>query len=114
MPTRKDNKNKVKIVKSREIILHPIQEKSMTNLGRRIKLARKRRKYSLDEVAKRAQISKPTLMQIEKGSPKVSMGGYLSVLVTLGLGGDIDLLAAKDSVGISLEEARLLGRNKNA
>lgn len=60
-------------------------------------------------MAERAFISRSTLVRVEKGDPGVSMGIYASVLFVLGMAdrlGDV-IDAARDPVGLSLEEERL-------
>ncbi len=66
-------------------ILLPKYQRILNELGKNIKLARLRRKYSSQQVSERANISRPTLLAIEKGSESVSIGLYLKVLVVLGL-----------------------------
>ncbi|MFC6859136.1 helix-turn-helix domain-containing protein [Zunongwangia atlantica 22II14-10F7] len=50
-----------------------------------MKLARLRRKLTMDQVSERAGISRPTLSSLEKGNPAVSLGIVLQVLLVLGL-----------------------------
>ena len=60
-------------------------------------------------MAERAFISRSTLVRVEKGDPGVSMGIYASVLFVLGMAdrlGDV-MDAARDPVGLSLDEERL-------
>ena len=60
-------------------------------------------------MAERAFISRTTLARVEKGDPGVSMGIYASVLFVLGMADRLGDLAdaARDRVGLSLEEERL-------
>ncbi|MDZ7846466.1 MAG: helix-turn-helix domain-containing protein [Owenweeksia sp.] len=57
----------------------------LEQLGGNIKLARLRRKLSIQQVSERAGINRNTLTAIEKGSPSVSLGNYAQVLMVLGL-----------------------------
>jgi len=76
-------------------------------MGDNIKLARLRRKLSSEQVAERANISRPTLSAIEKGSPSVSIGSFLLVLQVLGLEKDFLLLANDDKLGRKLQDANI-------
>lgn len=90
-----------------KIVLLPKIKRSLETLGENIKLARLRRKYSAEQVAERANISRYTLWQIEKGSPAVSMGAYAQVLFVIGLENDIAEVASKDPLGRKLQDAGL-------
>jgi transcriptional regulator with XRE-family HTH domain len=95
-------------MKRRSPILLPKAQKTISLLGENIKLARLRRKYSTQQVAERANISRPTLFSIEKGSPNVSIGAYVKVLFVLGLGTDILEIAKDDQLGRKLQDAGLI------
>lgn len=77
-----------------------------------LKLARLRRIYSTQQVAERANISRPTLLSIEKGNPNVSIGTYVKVLFVLGLEKDILQLAKDDTLGRKLQDAKLLVKKR--
>ncbi|MCL1961830.1 MAG: helix-turn-helix transcriptional regulator [Desulfovibrionaceae bacterium] len=79
----------------------------MTELGERLRLARKRRKLSTAAVAQRAGISRATLYKVEAGHHGVTLGSYVRVLVALGLEGDFNRLAADDKVGRKLQDLAL-------
>ena len=87
-------------------------QKVLKILGENIKLARLRRKYSTKRVADRADISRPTLLSIEKGNPNVSIGAYVKVLFVLGLGKDIQEVAGDDEQGRRLLDVRLLNKKR--
>lgn len=95
-------------MKKRNTILLPRAQKTISVLGENIKLARLRRKFSAEQVAERADISRPTLLSIEKGSPTVSIGAYTRVLFVLGLSEDIIQVAKDDIPGRKLLDAKLL------
>jgi transcriptional regulator with XRE-family HTH domain len=95
------------MAKSKNIIL-PKTKRILTELGENIKLARLRRKYSAEQVAERANISRPTLSAIEKGASSVSIGSYLLVLQVLGLEKDFLLLAKDDILGRKLQDANII------
>ena len=77
-------------------------------MGANIKLARLRRKIGAQQVSERADISRPTLWLIEKGSPQVAMGAYFQVLFVLGLEKDLLKIAADDALGRKLQDANLI------
>jgi transcriptional regulator with XRE-family HTH domain len=91
----------------KKIIILPKTKRILIELGENIKLARLRRKLSSEQVAERANISRPTLTAIEKGSPTVSIGSYLLVLQVLGLEKDFLLLAKDDELGRKLQDAKI-------
>jgi transcriptional regulator with XRE-family HTH domain len=82
---------------------------ALRKLGQDISDARRRRRITMALMAERAGITPDTLKQIEKGSPATSIGGYASVLFSLGLTGRLrDIADAKyDLTGRMLEEERL-------
>ncbi len=89
----------------KKIVLLPKTKRVLSDMGENLKLARLRRKLSAEQVAQRANISRPTLSAIEKGSPTVSIGSYLLVLQVLGLEKDFLLLAKDDELGRKLQDA---------
>jgi transcriptional regulator with XRE-family HTH domain len=86
-------------------ILLPKTKKILSELGENIKLDRLRRKFSSEQVAERAGISRSTLISIEKGYEGVSIGYYLSVLHVLGLEKDFLSIAKADELGRKLQDA---------
>ena len=82
---------------------------SLAQLGSDLQRARKRRRLTTNMVAERAQISRPTLLRVERGDPAVSLGVYATVLWVLGLGDRLERLAAPetDLVGLELQDERL-------
>ncbi len=95
-------------MRKRNSLLLPRAQKPVSVLGENIKLARLRRKFSAEQVAERANISRPTLVSIEKGNPNVSIGAYVKVLTVLGLENDIMSVANDDKLGRKLQDAKLL------
>jgi len=89
-------------------MLSPKTNKILAELGENIKLARLRRKLGTEQVAERANISRPTLSAIEKGSPTVSIGSYIKVLFVLGLAEDFLKVASDDELGRKLQDAKLI------
>jgi transcriptional regulator with XRE-family HTH domain len=99
-------------MKVRNSILLPKSQKIIADLGENIKLARLRRKYSSQQVAERANISRPTLISIEKGNPNVTIGAYVKVLAVLGLEKDVLEIAKDDKLGRRLQDAKLIIRER--
>lgn len=94
------------------MVLLPKSMKLLQTLGENIKLARLRRKLTMSQVAERAGISRPTLSALEKGSPAVSLGVVLQVLLVLSLERDLLLLAEDDVLGRKLLDAELLVKER--
>jgi len=93
-------------------VLLPKHKKLLKILGENIKLARLRRKFSTEQVSERANISRPTLHSIEKGSESVSLGLYLQVLIVLGLEKDILMIAQDDELGRKLMDIGLVTKKR--
>jgi transcriptional regulator with XRE-family HTH domain len=81
----------------------------LEQMGENIKLARKRRRLTTQQVAERAGISRNTLYLLEKGNPGVSIGALFNVLRVLNLHEDFLKLAADDELGRKLQDLELLG-----
>jgi transcriptional regulator with XRE-family HTH domain len=94
-------------MKTRNNILLPRAQKPLTTLGENIRLARLRRRYSMEQVAERADISRPTLHSIERGNSNVTIGAYVKVLAVLGLEKDIFEVAKDDILGRKIQDAGL-------
>jgi hypothetical protein len=73
----------------------PVQV-SLEILGGHLRLGRKRRKESLRSWAVRMDVSVPTLVAMEKGDPRVSLGVYATALWLLGRDGALRELAAPE------------------
>jgi transcriptional regulator with XRE-family HTH domain len=99
-------------MKSKTPVLFPKQEKLLKELGLNIRLARLRRKLSTEQIAERANLTRMTLYNIEKGSPSVAMGYYVQVLFALGLEKDLLKVAADDQLGRKLSDANLLVKER--
>ena len=94
----------------RQTRLFPKAVVALERLGENIKLARRRRGITSALMAERADMSLLTLRAIERGSPKVAMGNYMSVLFCLGMQDDMAQVAAADLQGRDIQDARLLRR----
>ncbi len=62
----------------------------LKTLGKEIRNTRLAKNFSMDEVAKHADITRVTLTEIENGNPKSSIGSYFKVMSILGIGWFID------------------------
>jgi len=89
-------------------ILFPKHKEVLKHMGENIKLARKRRKLTQEQVAERAAIARSTVYLIESGNPSVTIGAYFNVLRVLGLQDDFLKLAADDELGRKLQDLDLL------
>ena len=89
------------------VALLPNLQNILTEMGENIRLARLRRGFSVELVAERAGISRATLWAVEKGSPSVAMGIYVSVLNALKLEKDILLVAKDDELGRKVQDLNL-------
>ncbi len=87
--------------------LLPPLERRLSRLGERIRTARLRRRLSAKLVAERAGMSVMTLRNVEHGRMGVTIGAYAAVLHVLGLDGDLDAVAAVDTLGRDLQDAAL-------
>jgi transcriptional regulator with XRE-family HTH domain len=96
-------------MKTKKQILFPRHQKILEQLGENIKLARKRRRFTMIQVSERAGLDRKTLYRIEKGDSKVTLGAYFNVLRVLGLQDDFLKLAADDELGRKLLDLKLLG-----
>ena len=94
-------------MESRTVQILPSVGRILTEFGQNIKLARLRRKLSTEQVAQRANISRPTLLSIEKGVSGVSIGAYAQVLFVLNLEKDLLKVAEDDILGRKLQDIGL-------
>lgn len=95
-------------MRKRSPTILPKHLRLLVEMGANFKLARKRRKLTMKQVAERAGISRTTLYSIEKGDPSVAMGSYFNVLRVLGLQKDLLKLGADDEFGQKLRDLELL------
>jgi len=93
-------------------VIYPASAQELAALGQRLKDARLRRRFSMETVCARADISRPTLSKVEQGEPSVAMGIYLQVLRVLGLVADLALVAKEDALGRRLQDEALPQRQR--
>ena len=100
---------------TRKAIIMPRTERILKEMGEQIRLARLRRKISVEMVAERAGISRASVWSVEKGSPSVSMGIYAKVLAAIGMQEDLLLICGNDLLGRELQDQMLdtRGRKRN-
>ncbi len=92
----------------RSVVIMPQTQMLLSTMGEQIKLARLRRKLSVNLVSERAGISRATLWAVEKGSPSVAMGIYAAVLHALnGMDKDLLKIARDDELGRTLQDLDL-------
>lgn len=96
----------------RTVTIYPSSAKELEALGQRLKDARLRRRFSMETVCARADISRPTLSKVENGDPSVSIGSYIQVLRVLGLVEDLSLIAKEDVLGRRLQDESLPQRKR--
>ncbi len=95
-------------MRRKTILLYPDTKKALEQMGEQIKLARLRRKISVNLVSERANISRATIWAIEKGSPSVAIGYYAAVLHALNnMDKDLLLVAQDDKLGRTLQDLNL-------
>jgi len=81
----------------------------ITQLGKRIRIARKRRAITMQEMASRMFVNRKTLARLEKGDTGISLAVFTSALWVLGLDKELMDVARPehDRVGIFHERRRL-------
>lgn len=86
---------------------HPQARRQIVALGERLRAARLRRSMTQEMLAERVGVSAPTVGKLENGDPSTSLAMMLRVLSVLGLGADVDALAAQDTLGRELQDSLL-------
>ncbi len=94
------------------VLLLPKIQKNIEIMGNQIKLARLRRKLSVELVAKRAGVSRASVWAVEKGSPSVAIGIYAAVLLAIGMPDELTLIAKDDVLGRTLQDLDLPMRKR--
>lgn len=87
----------------------PAVKRALKNLGHNLRVARKKRRLRIEDLAAAASCSPDTVRRLEAGNPGVSIGVLAMVINGLDRRKLIDDLldVASDSGGLLLEEARL-------
>ncbi|WP_321480493.1 helix-turn-helix transcriptional regulator [uncultured Bacteroides sp.] len=89
-----------------KIMPRPVMQ-NLELMGEQIRLARKRRHLTMQEVADRATVTRLTISKVEHGDPSVALGIYARVLYALNLENDLRLIAGDDALGRDLQDAEL-------
>lgn len=88
---------------------------ALKNLGSNIRTARKRRQWTIAELAQKMTVSSPTVIALEKGESTVSVAVLVSALWTLGLEKELIMLSQpSDEEGFKLMTARLPKKVKHS
>lgn len=89
--------------------------RTLQEVGLLIQLARKRRKMSLVEIAKRSGFDRRTISQMEAGHPGVSLGVFIQLLSILNLlpGLAVALDPKNDISAVELEVRRTRSKLKS-
>ena len=90
---------------------HPRVRRQIEALSQRLRAARMRRSMTQEVMAERVGVSVPTIAKLENGDPSTSLATVLRALTVLGLAGDIDLIAAQDTLGRELQDNALRRTN---
>ena len=92
----------------KSVVLMPQTKDILKTMGEQIKMARLRRRISVELASERAGISRSTLWAVENGSPSVSIGIYAAVLHSLsGMDKELLLIAKDDELGRKLQDLEL-------
>jgi len=89
--------------------LPPDATQIIAQLGERIRIARKRRAVTMEDMAARMFVNRKTISRLENGDAGISMAVFASALWVLGLEKDLLEVASPehDTVGIFRERQRL-------
>ncbi len=90
-------------------VLPPEITDTITVFGEYIRIARKRRNLTMEEMSSRMFITRKTLARLEKGDPGVSLAVFASALWVLGLDDCLKNIAdpMQDTIGIFHERKKL-------
>ena len=95
-------------MKKETFMITPTVNSNLKQLGENIKLARLRRGLPMRIICERASISRPTLVEVEKGSPNVSIGIYAMVLHALQCNsGELAKVMREDELGRTIQDLNI-------
>ena len=69
----------------RQLRLSPRAREAAGLLGANIRLARRERRWTAQDLADRVGVSRPTIQKVERGDPSVSLGTALEAASILGI-----------------------------
>lgn len=93
--------------------LNPRTVAALKQVGEQVRLARLRRNMSAEELACKADVSRKTLWNIERGDPGVSIGNIARVLNAMSLRDELLNIAKDDVMGRTFQDMNLtVGRRK--
>jgi len=95
------------IMRTKAPLLLPQLQALLRDAGDNARLARLRRRLTAEMVARRADLDRKTVMDVESGKAGVSIGAFIRVLNALGLEKDFSKIAADDELGRKLQDADL-------
>lgn len=87
-------------------------KEKLSIMGEQLRLARLRRKLTMEQVAERAQCSRLTIARLEKGNPAVSVGVLIRVLYALQLSEDILFIAKNDELGRVIQDIEIKNKKR--
>ena len=89
--------------------LPPDIENALVRLGEDIRIARKRREWTIKEMSERMFVSRQTLSRLEHGDPGVTLSVLSSALWVLGMENKLSILISpeEDQVGIFHERQKM-------
>lgn len=99
----------IAVMPKKPLTLYPSSSREMSALGERPRL---RRRFSVETVCIRADISRPTRYKIEHGDPSVSIGHYVQVLRVLGLVEELACIVKEDRIGRRIQDESLPHRKR--
>jgi len=99
-------------MKNKKNTILPKGKTILTEFGENIKLARLRRKLTVEQISARAGISRTTLWGIERGKESISLGAYFQVLFVLGFERDFLKIAEDDILGRKLQDLNLIPKKR--
>ncbi|HQV17442.1 MAG: helix-turn-helix domain-containing protein [Gordonia sp.] len=82
--------------------LHPAAREALRILGAQVRAARVEKRWTGDDLAEAAGVSRYTITQIENGAPAVGIGNVLSVAAIAG----VPLFGAADRAELAAMRAR--------